>query len=181
MADDRGVVGAPSRGHMSNTKITINGQQYDSPEAMPPDVRRMYEEAMRVAGASLASGKSGSSTQVFTGRTGDLGASLVVNRVITVNDRTYGSIDELPPDVRQLYEQTLKGAAPGSAHPTTGLHVSVNMGRPHVQGPAQINAVVFDDSGRHPAPAPLPIEPSTLESKIRSLPMSLAILILIGL
>ena len=158
---------------MGTTKITINGQQYDSPEAMPPDVRRMYEEAMRVAGSSLAGAKGGGNTQVFTGHTGGLGASVVVNRVITVNDRTYGSIDELPPDVRQLYEQTLKGASPGSIHPKASLNVSVNMGRPQVQ--------VFDDSGRSPAPAPLPIEPSTIESKIRSIPTSLAILIVIGL
>ena len=29
-----------------STKITINGQQYDSPEQMPPDVRQAYEQAM---------------------------------------------------------------------------------------------------------------------------------------
>ena len=87
---------------MANTRITINGQQYDNLEAMPPDVRRIYEEAMRTAGQSLASGQSGGSTQVFTGRAGQrLGASVVVNRVITVNNRTYRSIDELPPDVHR--------------------------------------------------------------------------------
>src|SRR2546426_12685731 len=98
---------------MTNTRITINGQQYDSPEAMPPDVRRTYEEAMRMVAPSLASGQSGGSTQVFTGRAGQhIGASVVVNKVITVNNRTYGSVDDLPPNVRQLYEDALKGAAP---------------------------------------------------------------------
>ena len=98
---------------MTNHRITINGQQYDSPEAMPPDVRRTYEEAMRTVGPSLASGHSGGSTQVFTGRADQrINASVVVNRTITVNDRTYGSVDELPPDVRQLYEDALKGATP---------------------------------------------------------------------
>ena len=33
---------------MANTKITINGQTYDGPEAMPPDVRHTYEKAMRL-------------------------------------------------------------------------------------------------------------------------------------
>ena len=28
------------------TRITINGQEYDSPEQMPPDVRQLYEQAM---------------------------------------------------------------------------------------------------------------------------------------
>ena len=157
---------------MANTKITINGQQYDSPEAMPPDVRRIYEEAMRTVGPSLASGLSGGSTQVFTGRAGDVGASIVVNRVITVNDRTYGSIDELPADVRQHYQDAPKGVAPQAAHPETSLHLSVNLEKPQVR---------TLDSGRSPTPLPLPMESSSLESRIRDLPWSLATFAAIGL
>ena len=146
---------------MTINRITINGQRYASPEAMPPDVRRLYDEAMRTAGSSLASGQSGGSTQVFTGQTGSIGGSVVVNRTITVNNRTFGSIDELPPDVRQLYENALKAAAPqaGTTHPRTSLHVSVNMGRPQA----------------------FPMEPSYTESRIRSIPMSLAWIVVIGL
>jgi len=159
---------------MTNHRITINGQQYDSPEAMPPDVRRTYEEAMRTVGPSLASGHSGGSTQVFTGRADQrINASVVVNRTITVNDRTYGSVDELPPDVRQLYEDALKGAAPQVTHPKTSLHVSVNMAGPQVR--------TLDDSSSPPTPLTLPIEPSSTESRLRNLPMSLAITIVIGL
>ena len=157
---------------MDINKITVNGQQYDSPEAMPPDVRRVYDEAMRTAGASLAGGQSGGSTQVFTGQAGPLGASVVVNRIITVNNRTYGSIDQLPPDVRALYEDALKGATPqaGNAHPKSGVHVSVNLTRPPVR--------TLED----PAPTvPLPIEASPTVSLIRSLPMTLAIIVVIGL
>jgi hypothetical protein len=157
---------------MANNKITINGRQYDSPEAMPPDVRRMYEQAMRTLRPSLAGGQNSGSTQVFTGRAGGLGASVVVNRTVTVNDRTYGSVDELPPEVRKQFEDALKGAAP-QVHPQTSLHVSVNMGRPQVR--------TLDDSGRSPTPHPLPIESSTLESRIRDIPVSLAIIIVIGL
>jgi len=153
---------------MTNNRITINGQHYDSPEAMPPDVRRMYEEAMRTLGSSLASGQSGGSTQVFTGHAGQsIGASVVVNRVITVNDRTYGNVDELPPDVRQLYEDALKGRTAEVSRPKTSVHVSLNMsGRPS-----------HDESNT----PPLPIESSTTESTIRSLPTSLAITVVIGL
>jgi hypothetical protein len=157
---------------MTNNRITINGQQYDSPEAMPPDVRRMYDEAMRTVGSSLASGQSGGSTQVFTGQTGRIGASVVVNKIITVNNRTYRSVDELPPDVRQLYEDALKSVAPQVTHPKTSLHLSVNVAGPQVR--------TFDDSSRPPTPLTLPIEPSSNES-IRSLPMSLAITVVIGL
>lgn len=158
---------------MANTRITINGQQYDSPEAMPPDVRRTYDEAMRTLGPAMARGQSGGSTQVFTGRAGQLGASLVVNRVVTVNERTYGSVDELPPDVRKIYENALEGAAPPTAHPETSLHVSVNMAGPQGRTP--------DDRSRPPTTVPLPLEPSLLESRIRDLPVSMAILIVMGL
>ncbi len=159
---------------MANNRITINGQRYDSPEAMPPDVRRTYEEAMRAVGPSLASGQSGGSTQVFTGRVGErIGASVVVNRIITVNNRTYGSVDELPPDVRQHYEDALKGAVSQMPNAKTSLHVSVNVGRPQVR--------TLDDSSRLATSLPLPIESSSTESRLRRLPMSLAIIIVIGL
>jgi hypothetical protein len=158
---------------MTINRITINGQQYDSLEAMPPDVRRMYDEAMRMAGPSPASGLSGGNTQVFTGQAGGIGGSVVVNRIITANNRTYGSIDELPPDVRQLYEDALKSADPQATttHPKTSLHVSVNLGRPRVR--------TLDDSSLTPAPPPF--DRSSTESRLRNLPMSLAITIIIGL
>jgi hypothetical protein len=66
---------------------------------------------------------------VYTGRSGGLGGSLIVNRTVTVNHRTYGSVHELPPELRQQ----------------------------------------------------LPIEPSNLESRIRDIPVNLAILVVIGL
>src|SRR6059036_2682999 len=97
---------------MTNSRITVNGQEYDSPEAMPPDVRRTYEEAMRMMPSSPASGQGGGSTQVFTGQAGPIGAGVVVNRIITVNNRTYGSLDDLPHEARQLYEDALKRAVP---------------------------------------------------------------------
>ena len=156
---------------MANSRITINGQQYDGPEAMPPDVRRMYEEAMRALGQTLASGQGGGSSQVFTGQAGQhLGGNLIVNRTIAVNDRTYGSVHELPPEVRQQYEAALKGAAPQMTQPKTSLHVSVN-----VSGPGTL------DSHRPRTPVPLPTDPSSLESRIRNIPLDLAILIGIGL
>src|SRR5258706_2991223 len=130
------------------TKITINGQEYDSPEAMPPDVRTTYEEAMRTAGSALASAKNDGKTQVFTGHAGPFGASVIVNRTIVVNDRKYGSVDELPPEMRQLYENALKGgAASQTAHPKTHLHLSLNLEGPEVR--------THGDPGRSPTPPPL--------------------------
>lgn len=157
---------------MIHNRITINGQHYDSPEAMPPDVRRMYEQAMRAMALSSASGQPGGSTQVFTGQAGDFGASMVVNRVIAVNDRTYGSVDELPPEMRKLYEDPARSASGQATHqPKTGLHVSINLAGPKVR----------TDSGRSPTPVPLPIDASSTEARIRDIPASLAVLVVIVL
>src|SRR5882762_5224283 len=116
---------------------------------MPPDVRRLYDEAMRTVAPSLASGQGGGNTRVFTSQAGGFGANVVVNRTITVNNRTYGSGDELPPDVRRLYENALKGTGQQATHPKTSLHVSVNLGGP--------KARTLDDPNRPPMPLNLPI------------------------
>ena len=105
---------------MAHTRITINGQHYDSPDAMPPDVRRLYDEAMRTMGASLAKGMPGGSTPA---------------------------------------------GAPAPRR-KTGFNVSVNL-----TGPGE----------RSGSPAPLPFDPTSTEARLRALPMSLAILIGIGL
>ena len=155
---------------MANTRITINGQEYESPEAMPPEVRRKYEEAMRLIGPSLAGGMSGGNTRVFTtGRGQGVDANLIVNKVVTVNDRTYGSVNELPPEVRKEYEDALKGQTP-QAKPKTSVHLSLNVDGPQVR-----------HFGDYRKPPPLSIEPSTLEERIRNIPASLAIIVVIAL
>src|SRR5690242_16604767 len=100
---------------MDKTRITVNGEEYESPEAMPPDVRQKYEEAMRLVGPSLAGGLSGGKTQVFTTGFGKgTHANLIANKVVTVNGRTEGGVQELPPEVRKQYEDALKGLTPKS-------------------------------------------------------------------
>jgi len=157
---------------MDSTKITVNGQHYDSPEAMPPDVRRMYEDALRAVGPSLAKAGSGGNTQVFTGRAGDLGGSVIVNRTVTVNNQTYGSLDELPPEVRQQFEAALKGAA-SHVGPRASVHVSFHVGGSQGQ--------TLGQAARPTPEAPVPFDSSDLASRIREIPVALAILIVIAL
>jgi len=154
-------------------RITINGQHYDSPDAMPPDVRRLYEAALRTAASSLASGEPGESTQVFAAQTGDLGASVVVNRTVAVNNRTHPSADDLPPEARKLHDDALEAADPQAVttHPGASFHVSVNFG----------GSRRTPDESTRLRPGPLPIEDSSLEANIRRLPVTLAILIGIAL
>ncbi len=105
-------------------KIVINGQAYDNPDAMPPEVREQYEAALRLAGPSgqaqttivrknfiaMINGKVVSTPndlpaelerlQATAGATG-------VHTTITVNGAHYASIDAMPADVRTQYEGAL--------------------------------------------------------------------------
>jgi len=64
------------------TKIRFNGQEYAGLEAMPPDVRQAYEQA-------LGNAQVHRSTRVV------------------FNGQTYGSLDEMPVEVRSQYDQVM--------------------------------------------------------------------------
>jgi hypothetical protein len=64
------------------TNIRFNGQEYAGVEAMPPDVRRVYEQA-------LAKAQVRTSTKVV------------------FNGQTYASLAEMPPDLRSQYDQVM--------------------------------------------------------------------------
>jgi phage-related protein len=90
-------------------KIVFNGKEYDSVEAMPPDVRKEYEvalETLRKAGdADILS---------LLQRGGDTRIQTTVREVV-VNGKKYDSLDAMPPDVRRTYEQAMAQLAPGGA------------------------------------------------------------------
>ena len=113
-------------------KILINGQAYDSPDAMPPEVREQYEAALRLAGASgqaqttivrknfiaMVNGKIVSSpsdlppeSRAELERLQATAGSTGVHTSITVNGAHYASIDDMPADVRAQYERALTALA----------------------------------------------------------------------
>ena len=64
------------------TKIRFNGQEYAGVEAMPPEVRQAYEQAI-------------SRAHVYR------------STKITFNGQTFGSVDEMPAELRSRYEQVM--------------------------------------------------------------------------
>jgi hypothetical protein len=78
------------------TKITVNGQHYDSIDQMPPDVREIYSKAMA---ALREPGTQNLSSLISKGI-----VSHTVKESITYNGREYKSRDELPPEVRKLFD-----------------------------------------------------------------------------
>lgn len=158
---------------MGDGGITVNGQHYDSVDALPPDVRRIYDQAMKTIQPSQAGGQGSETTEVIHGPSGfGIRTNIVVRKKITVNNKTYGSVDEMPPDVRRLVERAVpQTPGAGGGTPTTpGVHVWLNVSRPQ--------APTITNSG---APAPMltrPIEPPSTEASLRHVLTVLAFLIL---
>jgi hypothetical protein len=105
---------------MAFTRITLNGRDYESPEAMPPDVRRAYEEILRLAGPALGDRDGDGVPDIVEGAVGADGTTrVVVDDRIIVNGQSYRGAGEMPADVRRLYEKAMSGVRRGP-----GIHVS---------------------------------------------------------
>ena len=95
-------------------KIVFNGKEYDSVDAMPPDVRKEYEVALE----TLRKSGGEEILSVLQRDMGVTGTHIKASfREIVVNGKKYESVDAMPPDVRRIYEQAMARAKPpaGSA------------------------------------------------------------------
>ena len=91
------------------TKIVVDGTEYPSPEAMPPEVRRQYERALRLM-QDAAKGAAPPGTTEKTVETTRDGVSVKVHRKqvkYTVDGRTYDDPAALPPEIRARVEHAL--------------------------------------------------------------------------
>lgn len=86
------------------TRIIFNGKEYASVEAMPEGVRRLYEAAMQQLADKDRDGvpdvleRGGIANKFFT----------IQHTSITVDGKTYGSVEEMPADVRRVYEEAME-------------------------------------------------------------------------
>src|SRR5678815_2549789 len=94
-------------------KITVNGVHYDSVDAMPADVRRVYEE-MLAKFPDLADRLGDVAPQIVEGDVGPLHYMTSVRKKIIVNGTTYENETSMPSDVRQTYEQAMHAASTGT-------------------------------------------------------------------
>jgi hypothetical protein len=92
------------------THIIFNGQEYDSPEAMPADVRKAYQELLD----QLQDKDKNGIPDVLQGR--GAGNVLGIRQTsVTFNGRTLDDVRGLPAPVRRLIENAIghgKGTAP---------------------------------------------------------------------
>ncbi len=95
------------------SKITFNGKEYSSVDEMPPDVRQTYEKVIQVFQDKDQDGVP----DIFQGGAQNIqGAQkIVINQglftKIIFNGKEYSSVDEMPPNVRQAYEQAMSAFA----------------------------------------------------------------------
>lgn len=86
------------------TQIIFNGQQYDSPEAMPPDVRAAYQKVL----AQLADTDKNGIPDVLERSSAARNVIGARHSSISINGREYKNLNEMPPPVRLLYEKVMQ-------------------------------------------------------------------------
>jgi len=84
-----------------STRIIFNGQEYTSPDGMPADVRQAYDQVLK----QLADSDQDGIPDLAHGR----GRNVIgiKHTSITINGTTYDSPDQIPPALRQVYEQAM--------------------------------------------------------------------------
>jgi hypothetical protein len=156
-----------------STRITINGQEYDSPDQMPPDVRKIYDGALAMGAPLLADRDGNGVPDVLEGKGGFKFAAQVA-RAVLVNGIQYKSPEEMPPDVRQHYEQAMAKVKSGG----TGVKIETVRFAPTFT--FRLGGKPAPDGAPTPGPArgaPSPIEPSGIEASIRSFVMTVLLLV----
>jgi hypothetical protein len=93
------------------TRIEVNGVAYDSVEAMPPGVRRMYEETM--ARAAEMRERAGDGVPAVVQR-GGISIRTTIRKRFVVNGQEYDDESSMPPDVRRVYDDAIRAAASGA-------------------------------------------------------------------
>src|SRR2546422_7609298 len=89
-------------------KIVVNGTEYDSPDAMPPDVRRQYQRALQLV-QDVAKGAAPQGTTERTVATTRDGMSVKVHTKqvkYSVDGKTYDDPSQLPAEVRARVERS---------------------------------------------------------------------------
>lgn len=91
----------------------FDGKTYSSPDEMPPEVRRAYEQALNV----FADGNRDGAPDVLQGVGGEgnihlQSVSISSNKAqVVIDGKVYSSVEEMPAQVRQDYEQAVARVA----------------------------------------------------------------------
>jgi hypothetical protein len=88
---------------MSN-KIVFNGKEYNSADEMPADVRAAYQQAMGI----FADGDKNGIPDILEGKGSiNIQPAVFSSSTIIYDGKTYASVNDLPPEARQKYEEAM--------------------------------------------------------------------------
>jgi hypothetical protein len=139
-----------------SSKITVNGVEYGSLEAMPPEARKLYEQAMAQM-PELVDRNGDGVPDVAQGKGGPIQLRTTVRKRFVVNGVTYDDESALPPAVRQAFEKAMSAAnAGGSGVEKDGVQILFQTGAPKFK--LSFHSDLSSDRGA--GPAIKPIEPS---------------------
>ncbi len=106
-------------------KIIVNGQEYSSVEEMPPDVRRQYEQAMSALADRDGDGVPDIMQSGLSGMSGMEGLGDGFHKVevetrseYVVDGNEYSSLDEMPPEVREMFGRMTRDLPDGEGRGT---------------------------------------------------------------
>ena len=94
---------------MQQRLIIVDGQAYNDVNEMPPDVRALYEEALRNASRN-GTPDPFASTDPFAGQPVSIqteAPTFLNSTKFVVNGQTFDTLDQLPPEARAKYEQAM--------------------------------------------------------------------------
>lgn len=169
-------------------RITVNGVTYENVDAMPPDVRQLYDQSL--ANVPELAHRDAEGIPDLVKRGGfPAGHETVVRKKFIVNGQEYDDMNALPPDVRQAYDTAMRSAAAGGpAVKHNEIKISFQLSGPGISfrktfgnltpanppstqpqgGSASWTSAPSTAPSTAPgAPMPEPIEPATSGSGVR--------------
>lgn len=94
------------------SEIVFQGKSYKNADQMPPDIRRLYDQVMGV----LTDNDRNGVPDILEGMHGAMDVNVQATPVtfsstqFIVDGKVYSSVNDLPPDARQKYEQAMAKA-----------------------------------------------------------------------
>jgi len=116
-------------------EITVNGQRYDSWDAVPDDVKRL------VAGQIPDADGNGVPDLLEGKGPGVVSSTVTTSTSFVVDGQTYDSIEALPPDIRKRLEALLPASATNPAPSTATTPPPLSAGQPLSEGEVLLNGV----------------------------------------
>lgn len=158
---------------MNVKKIVIDGKTYNSVDEMPEDVRRNYEEAVRNFGATANSAINPNQplNDVFADANdngmpdimenmGNQVINMTSSMSFVVDGKVYQSIDELPPQAREKYEQAMGSIDKNRNGLPDFLEGMMNVSHPQQPMMSVTSYPTETDTTRHASRAPMSVSPT---------------------